>query len=109
MQHKCYIQYEDESTFWVQFKDIVSVVDDKESSNDSVAASDLLCCICRDGNSESPNEIVLCDKCGLGKPSFAFYYTVYTTEAAYLYSHTKYLKTQIAGATSEVVIFFFAN
>lgn len=68
LQHKCYIQYEDESTFWVQFKDIVSIVDETNLQNETAdIASDLLCCICRDGNSESPNEIVICDKCGLGE------------------------------------------
>ncbi|XP_078493631.1 metal-response element-binding transcription factor 2 [Ciona intestinalis] len=63
-QHKCYIQFEDKSVFWAQFKDLQMINNKDDSDNDS--GSDVTCTMCRDGNSDPPNEIVLCDKCGQG-------------------------------------------
>ncbi|XP_067660727.1 metal-response element-binding transcription factor 2-like isoform X1 [Haliotis asinina] len=53
---KCLVNFEDNSEHWVLFKDIQR----------GAIKGDIACCICRDERSDVPNEIVLCDNCGLG-------------------------------------------
>uniref|UniRef100_H2Y8K3 Tudor domain-containing protein n=1 Tax=Ciona savignyi TaxID=51511 RepID=H2Y8K3_CIOSA len=62
--HRCYVQFEDKSMFWAQFKDL-QMINNKDGSDNGVD-SDVTCSICHDGVSDPPNEIVLCDKCGQG-------------------------------------------
>lgn len=62
LTEKCLIQFEDNSIYWTRFEDL-----HKQLSMGSVMAdSDLLCAICRDGTSQTPNEIVICDVCNQG-------------------------------------------
>ena len=64
-QHRCYVQFEDKSKCWVHFKDLQPINKDSDDEASHIdAESDVLCAICRDGKSEKPNEIDLCDKCG---------------------------------------------
>ncbi|XP_041368901.1 metal-response element-binding transcription factor 2-like isoform X2 [Gigantopelta aegis] len=53
---KCLVKFEDNSEFWILYKDI-----QRGAHN-----GDIMCCICQGGTSDCPNEIVLCDNCGLG-------------------------------------------
>ncbi|XP_061434735.1 metal-response element-binding transcription factor 2-like isoform X2 [Lethenteron reissneri] len=54
----CYITFEDRSEFWVLWKDIQAL--------GSPPSGEMVCTICQEGSSDSPNEIVICDKCGQG-------------------------------------------
>lgn len=75
---RCQMQFEDESRFWVHFKDLHHISnsevgedgddakDQKEDGDREEEESDVTCVLCRDGASDPPNEIVLCDKCGQG-------------------------------------------
>ncbi|KAI8518100.1 mitochondrial transcription factor 2 [Branchiostoma belcheri] len=54
---RCYILFEDQSSFWVMFKDMMG------SPNYN---TELTCTLCSDGTSEEPNQIVICDRCGQG-------------------------------------------
>lgn len=53
---RCYIKFEDYSEHWTRFKDI-----QKGRSRGEIS-----CVLCLGGKSVKPNEIVLCDHCGLG-------------------------------------------
>lgn len=53
---KCFVQFEDNSEFWVMFKDIQRGAKEGE----------IMCCSCQGESSDVPDEIVLCDNCGLG-------------------------------------------
>lgn len=57
----CLIRYEDESVYWTHFKDI-----HKQLSSSTMSDSDILCTECKDGTSNPPNEIVICDVCNQG-------------------------------------------
>ncbi|XP_071498555.1 metal-response element-binding transcription factor 2-like [Diadema antillarum] len=54
---KCMVSFEDNSEFWVLYKDLQKALTDSE---------DITCFVCHDGTSELPNEIVICDRCGRG-------------------------------------------
>ncbi|XP_062593146.1 metal-response element-binding transcription factor 2-like [Saccostrea cucullata] len=53
---RCFVRFEDQSEYWILFKDLQKGAKDDEIS----------CCVCQTDQSEEPNEIVLCDNCGLG-------------------------------------------
>lgn len=53
---KCLLRFEDNSEFWVMFKDIQRGAKEGE----------IMCCSCQGESSDIPDEIVLCDNCGLG-------------------------------------------
>ncbi|GAB1597761.1 metal-response element-binding transcription factor 2-like isoform X1 [Argonauta hians] len=53
---KCFIRFEDDSEFLVMFKDIQRGAKEGE----------IMCCSCLGESSDAPDEIVLCDNCGLG-------------------------------------------
>lgn len=53
----CLVRFEDNSEHWAMFKDL-----QKGYCQDS----DIICSLCRGGDSDSPNEIVICDNCGFG-------------------------------------------
>ncbi|XP_060084222.1 metal-response element-binding transcription factor 2-like [Ylistrum balloti] len=53
---KCFVQFEDKSEFWVLFKDLQKGAKEGEIN----------CCVCQSDVSDAPNEIVLCDNCGIG-------------------------------------------
>ncbi|CAK8673872.1 unnamed protein product [Clavelina lepadiformis] len=71
-EHHCMVQFEDKSVFRVHFKDLqpINGGDKSDDEEDKLLLdevdSDLTCALCRDGKSEPPNDIVLCDKCGQG-------------------------------------------
>ncbi|ESP03238.1 hypothetical protein LOTGIDRAFT_224538 [Lottia gigantea] len=54
---RCSISFEDSSEYWILYKDVQIGAGDK---------GEIICCICQDESSDKPNEIVLCDNCGLG-------------------------------------------
>ncbi|KAJ8039430.1 Metal-response element-binding transcription factor 2 [Holothuria leucospilota] len=56
---RCLVSFEDNSLHWVLFKDI-------QKGQMEVETDDIKCCVCDDGKSDAPNEIVICDKCGTG-------------------------------------------
>lgn len=65
------MKFEDDSRFWVHFKDLHFIEDTANSEEKPLTKteedeSDVTCVLCRGGASEPPNEIVLCDKCGQG-------------------------------------------
>lgn len=64
------MKFEDDSRFWVHFKDLHFIEDSANEEKPSTKAeedeSDVTCVLCRGGASDPPNEIVLCDKCGQG-------------------------------------------
>ncbi|XP_069121964.1 metal-response element-binding transcription factor 2-like isoform X2 [Argopecten irradians] len=53
---KCFVQFEDNSEYWVLNKDLQKGAKEGEIN----------CCVCQSDVSEAPNEIVLCDNCGIG-------------------------------------------
>ncbi|KAK2172560.1 hypothetical protein NP493_949g00057 [Ridgeia piscesae] len=55
-QKRCYIKFEDDSEHWARFKDIQK----------GRTRGEISCVLCHGGKSVKPNEIVLCDHCGLG-------------------------------------------
>lgn len=72
---QCEMKFEDDSKFWVHYKDLHRIEDTNDTDGKSTPKldedaadeeSDVTCVLCRDGTSDPPNEIVLCDKCGQG-------------------------------------------
>lgn len=73
LKHQCHVQFEDKSISACHFKDMQLLNNGKSDDDDEVKSnveyeidSDVTCTLCRDGKSDPPNEIVLCDKCGQG-------------------------------------------
>lgn len=58
----CRVCFEDGSEIWVSNRDVHIQLSIDQLSEDE----DIVCCICDDGNSEAPNEIILCDVCQQG-------------------------------------------
>ncbi|KAK3088434.1 hypothetical protein FSP39_019162 [Pinctada imbricata] len=58
-ERKCYVKFDDNSKFWIMFKDLQKGAPDDD--DDELC----MCSVCNGGESEVPNEIVLCDSCGL--------------------------------------------
>ncbi|RDD41121.1 Metal-response element-binding transcription factor 2 [Trichoplax sp. H2] len=56
-RRKCKVLFDDKSTDDLPFSDIYSVGD---------TTTEIVCIVCKSGSSESPNEIVLCDRCSIG-------------------------------------------
>ncbi|XP_022107936.1 metal-response element-binding transcription factor 2-like [Acanthaster planci] len=56
-QKKCLVIFEDKSEHWVLFKHL---------QKGRTPNSEITCCVCEGDQSEPPNEIVICDRCGLG-------------------------------------------
>lgn len=59
---KCLVCFEDGSEVWVNNRDVHIQLTLDQLNEDE----DIVCCICDDGNSEPPNEIILCDVCQQG-------------------------------------------
>lgn len=59
---RCRVCFEDGSEIWVTNKEIHLQLQAEKLTEDE----DIVCCMCDDGNSESPNEIILCDVCNQG-------------------------------------------
>ncbi|XP_064649583.1 PHD finger protein 19-like isoform X2 [Lineus longissimus] len=59
-KERCCIRFEDDSEYWSLFKDIQRGIVQIDPT------SDIYCRMCHTGKSDSPNEIVLCDGCGIG-------------------------------------------
>jgi len=59
---KCLVCFEDGSEVWVNNRDVHIQLSLEQFNEDE----DIVCCICDDGNSEPPNEIILCDVCQQG-------------------------------------------
>ncbi|KAK6196236.1 hypothetical protein SNE40_001498 [Patella caerulea] len=53
---RCSVSFEDNSEYWILYKDIQI----------GAIQGEIVCCICQEEASDKPNEIVLCDNCGLG-------------------------------------------
>ncbi|XP_013387714.1 polycomb protein Pcl [Lingula anatina] len=53
---KCFVKFEDDSCYWALFRHIQR----------GPSQGEIHCCTCQGETSEQPNEIVLCDNCGLG-------------------------------------------
>ena len=58
---RCYVVYEDHSEHWCLFKDMSG-----GPQKVGPTLKDIICCLCQGEASESPDQIVLCDKCGVG-------------------------------------------
>ena len=59
---KCLVCFEDGSEIWASNRDIHIQLSIDQLSEEE----DIVCCICDDGSSEPPNEIILCDVCQQG-------------------------------------------
>lgn len=59
---RCRVYFEDGSEIWVSNQELHIQLSIDQLSDDE----DIVCCICDDGNSEAPNEIILCDVCQQG-------------------------------------------
>lgn len=59
---KCLVCFEDGSEVWVKNRDVHIQLTLDQLNEDE----DIVCCICDDGRSEPPNEIILCDVCQQG-------------------------------------------
>ncbi|XP_077862449.1 metal-response element-binding transcription factor 2-like [Saccoglossus kowalevskii] len=57
-KHTCELMFDDDSVEEAPFSAVHSV---------SETTNEIVCIICKSGISDFPNEIVLCDKCGLGE------------------------------------------
>ncbi|CAH1786096.1 unnamed protein product [Owenia fusiformis] len=56
IKEKCLVQFEDDSRYWALFKDL----------KEAPPKGEIHCNSCFSVTSDKPNEIVLCDKCGIG-------------------------------------------
>lgn len=61
-RRKCLVCFEDGSEVWLNNRDVHIQLTLDQMSEDE----DIVCCICDDGKSEPPNEIILCDVCQQG-------------------------------------------
>lgn len=59
---RCLVCFEDGSEIWVDNRDVHIQLTLDQLNEDE----DIVCCICDDGKSEAPNEIILCDVCQQG-------------------------------------------
>lgn len=59
---RCRICFEDGSEIWTSNRDVHLQLQADKLTEDE----DIVCCVCDDGSSEAPNEIILCDVCNQG-------------------------------------------
>lgn len=59
---KCLVKFEDETKSWMNTADLHMELAIDNVDNDD----DIICCICDDGTSKEPNEIIMCDACQQG-------------------------------------------
>lgn len=59
---RCLVCFEDGSEVWVTNRDVHLQLSPEQLNEEE----DIVCCMCDDGSSEPPNEIILCDVCQQG-------------------------------------------
>lgn len=60
-KNECKVMFEDSTISWIKAKDL-----HLQLSPDKLTEGNIICCICDDGRSELPNEIIMCDTCEQG-------------------------------------------